>query len=69
MERRVLRESPDEAVIPQKQVGCFLYPVFFSKFLSYFKICEHWIEKKKGVIIKYSAVYSNVFCDTCMYCC
>ena len=55
MERRVLQESPDEAVIAQ-QVGCFLYPVFF---LSVFKLLQNlWAlsRKKKGVIIKYSAV-------------
>ena len=27
-----MQESPDEAVIPQKQVGCFLYPVIFLSF-------------------------------------
>ena len=42
MERRVVQESLDEAVIPQKQVGCFLYPVIFlSIFIRYFKIWGH----------------------------
>ena len=45
-----MQESPDEAVIPQKQVGCFLYPVIFLSFYvtSNFVGTE---SKKKGVII------------------
>ena len=53
MERRVLQESPDEAVIPQKQVGCFLYPVIFLSVLELLQNLWALNREKKGVIIKY----------------